>query len=182
VAGGFGAPDIGGGLKASLAFLTMIGTAMVPVLFAYGGWQPQLSWPAKSANQEEPAARARHRSDGRGRLYLAVNFVCVRALGISDSQTRRPRVRRHANGIGPTGARLIAAGIAISTLGFLSQSMLTAPRVYFAMARDGLFFWCGSETEPAQSCSVIAIVMQGLLATVIALSGNMSRFLTTLFP
>jgi basic amino acid/polyamine antiporter, APA family len=42
--------------------------------------------------------------------------------------------------MGDTGARLIALGIAVSTLGFLSQSVLTAPRVYFAMARDKLFF------------------------------------------
>ena len=42
--------------------------------------------------------------------------------------------------LGERGAQLIAAGIAISTLGFLSQSMLTAPRVYYAMAADGLFF------------------------------------------
>ena len=42
--------------------------------------------------------------------------------------------------LGSRGAQWIAAGIAISTLGFLSQSMLTAPRVYYAMARDGVFF------------------------------------------
>ena len=38
------------------------------------------------------------------------------------------------------GALWIAVCIAVSTLGFLSQSILTAPRVYYAMARDGLFF------------------------------------------
>ena len=42
--------------------------------------------------------------------------------------------------LGEKGATFIAIGIAISTLGFLSQGMLTAPRVYFAMAEDGLFF------------------------------------------
>ena len=42
--------------------------------------------------------------------------------------------------LGERGATFIALGIAISTLGFLSQGMLTAPRVYYAMSRDGLFF------------------------------------------
>ena len=42
--------------------------------------------------------------------------------------------------LGVRGGELIGAGIAISAFGFLAQSMLTAPRVYFAMAKDGVFF------------------------------------------
>jgi APA family basic amino acid/polyamine antiporter len=74
---------------------------------------------------------------------------------------------------GEKGGRLIAAGIAISTIGFLSQSMLTAPRVYFAMADDRLFFrqlaWLNRERVPA-----FAIALQGALAIFIALVA--SRF------
>jgi APA family basic amino acid/polyamine antiporter len=79
--------------------------------------------------------------------------------------------------LGPTGARLIAAGIAISTLGFLSQSMLTAPRVYFAMAEDGLFFAAVGKLSQRSRVPVIAIVMQGVLATAIALSGKYEQIL-----
>src|SRR3989441_3952730 len=75
--------------------------------------------------------------------------------------------------LGERGSRLLAAGIAISTIGFLSQSMLTAPRVYFAMADDKLFFkelaWLNRARVPA-----LAIALQGLLAIVIALVA--SRF------
>src|SRR5205823_11806360 len=74
-------------------------------------------------------------------LYLAVNVVCILALGpeaLATTQTPASEVMRRALGEG--GARLIAAGIAVSTVGFLSQGMLTAPRVYYAMARDGVFF------------------------------------------
>lgn len=73
-------------------------------------------------------------------LYLGVNFVCVCALGaVGLAATTVPATDVMRSALGETGARLIAAGIAISTLGFLSQSMLTAPRVYYAMAEDGLF-------------------------------------------
>src|SRR5260221_9836790 len=75
--------------------------------------------------------------------------------------------------LGERGGRFLSAGIAISTIGFLSQSMLTAPRVYFAMAEDGLFFkrlaWLNRSRVPA-----FAIALQGGLAIVIALVA--SRF------
>jgi APA family basic amino acid/polyamine antiporter len=79
--------------------------------------------------------------------------------------------------LGPTGARAIAAGIAISTLGFLSQGMLTAPRVYFAMAEDGLFFKSVGRLHPKTHVPILAIVIQGLLAIVIALSGRYEQIL-----
>src|SRR5207245_6607797 len=74
--------------------------------------------------------------------------------------------------VGDAGAALISVGIAISALGFLSQATLTSPRVYFAMAADGLFFksvaWVHSRTRvPA-----VAILLQGLFAIVIAVSGT----------
>jgi len=179
LAGGFGASDIGGGLKASLAFLTMIGTAMVPVLFAYGGWQTAtfVAGEIREPGKNLPRALVIGVT-AVVVLYLAVNFVCVRALGIyglANTTTPASDVMRMA--LGPTGARLIAAGIAISTLGFLSQSMLTAPRVYFAMAEDGLFFGAVAKLNPRSRVPVIAIVMQGLLATAIALSGKYEQIL-----
>jgi len=179
LAGGFGASDVGAGLQASLAFLTMIGTAMVPVLFAYGGWQTAtfVAGEIREPGKNLPRALVIGVT-AVVVLYLAVNFVCVRALGIyglANTTTPASDVMRMA--LGPTGARLIAAGIAISTLGFLSQSMLTAPRVYFAMAKDGLFFSAVAKLSPRSRVPVIAIVMQGLLATAIALSGKYEQIL-----
>src|SRR5918912_3250695 len=79
--------------------------------------------------------------------------------------------------LGPRGAALIAAGIAVSTLGFLSQSMLTAPRVYFAMAEDGLFFRQVARLDARTRAPVVAIALQGLLAAVIAVSGTYEQIL-----
>ena len=79
--------------------------------------------------------------------------------------------------MGERGAQWIAFGIAISTLGFLSQGILTAPRVYFAMARDGLFFKSVGWLSPRTGVPVVAIVLQGVTATVIALSGRYEQIL-----
>jgi len=52
------------------------------------------------------------------------------------------------------------AGIAVSTVGFLSQGMLTAPRVYYAMARDGLFFKRVGSLNERSRAPVVAIALQ----------------------
>jgi APA family basic amino acid/polyamine antiporter len=72
--------------------------------------------------------------------------------------------------LGERGAWWIAIGIAVSTLGFLSQGMLTAPRVYHTMARDGLFFRSVGRMN-------VAIVLQGVLAALIACSGKYEQIL-----
>ena len=65
--------------------------------------------------------------------------------------------------------RAIAAGIAVSTIGFLSQGMLTAPRVYYAMARDGVFFQRVGTLNERTRAPVTAIALQGIWACAIVL-------------
>src|SRR5207247_9946886 len=75
------------------------------------------------------------------------------------------------------GALSLAAVIAISTLGFLSQSMLTALRVYYAMARDVLFVRSIGKLSSRTRAPVMAIVLQGVAATIIACSGKYGEIL-----
>jgi len=79
--------------------------------------------------------------------------------------------------LGEKGATFIALGIAISALGFLSQGMLTAPRVYFAMAEDGVFFRSLTKVNEHSRVPVRAILLQGAAAAVIALSGTFGQIL-----
>jgi APA family basic amino acid/polyamine antiporter len=80
--------------------------------------------------------------------------------------------------LGDTGTKLIALGVAISALGFLSQGMLTAPRVYFAMAEDGVFFRSVAKVNERTRVPTIAIVLQGIAAAVIAVSGTFGQILS----
>jgi APA family basic amino acid/polyamine antiporter len=111
-------------------------------------------------------------------LYLTVNLVSVRALGphgLAHTSVPATTVMRLA--LGQRGATLIALGIAISTLGFLSQSILTAPRVYFAMAGDGLFFRRVAAVNARTHVPVVAIVLQSVWTAVIALSRRYDQIL-----
>src|SRR6266478_870643 len=167
------------GEPVSFGLLKSIGGAMVPIAFAYGGWQTA----SFVAGEMRDARRDLSRGlligvAGVVALYLAVNFVCLRVLGpagLDATTTPASDVMRAA--IGPRGAQWIAAGIAISTLGFLSQSMLTAPRVYYAMARDELFFASVGKLSGRSRAPVVAIFLQGAAAIVIACSGTYGQIL-----
>jgi APA family basic amino acid/polyamine antiporter len=152
---------------------------MVPVLFAYGGWQ--------TANFIAAEVKEPRKNLPRGLLigvfgvtvlYTGVNWVCVRSLGpqtLAATQAPATAVMRLA--VGERGAMFIAAAIALSTLGFLSQSILTAPRVYFAMAADGLFFRAVARLNPRTRVPVVAIILQCVWTIVIALSGRYEQIL-----
>ncbi len=158
--------------------LTAFGAALIPVQFAYGGWQTSCF---VAGEVREP-----RKNLPRGLLlgvlgvivvYLSVNFVCVHALGPQGlGQTRTPASAVMRLALGENGARIIAVGIAVSTVGFLSQSMLTAPRVYFAMAEDGLFFSSLAKLNRAR-VPAFAITLQGAFAIVITLSGRYEQIL-----
>jgi APA family basic amino acid/polyamine antiporter len=159
--------------------MAAFGAAMVPVLFSYGGWQTSsfLAGEVRNPTRNMPLGLVLGVL-GVVVLYLSVNWVCLSALGtdgLAATTTPASEVMRRA--LGEKGGRIIALGIAVSTLGFLSQGMLAAPRVYFAMARDGLFFKSVGWLSPRTRVPVVAIVLQGILASVIALSGRYEQIL-----
>ena len=163
----------------SFGLLRAIGAAMIPVAFAYGGWQTSTFVAGEMRDPRRDLSRGLIAGViGVIALYLSVNYVCVRVLGperLAATHTPASSVMRVA--LGERGAEFLAVGIAISTLGFLSQGILTAPRVYYAMARDGLFFESVGWLSPRTGAPVVAIVLQGILATVIAVSGRYEQIL-----
>jgi APA family basic amino acid/polyamine antiporter len=156
-----------------------VGAAMTPVMFAFGGWQTASFVSGEMKEPRRDLARGLILGvGGVVTIYLAVNLVSLHVLGaggLAATTTPASSVMRAV--LGERGARLIALGIALSTLGFLSQSMLTAPRVYFAMAADGLFFRSVAKIHPRTHVPVLAIVLQGAFATLIAWSGSYERIL-----
>lgn len=153
------------------------GSAMTPVLFAYGGWQTSSFLGGEVRDPKKTLPRALVLGViGVILVYTSVNFVYVRALGpagLAGTMTPASTVMRML--FGPRGGSLIAAGIAFSAFGFLGQSMLTAPRVYFAMAEDGIFFRSVAWINPRTHVPVLAILLQGVWAIVIALTGTYAQ-------
>lgn len=156
-----------------------LATAMVPVLFAYGGWQTASFVSGEMRNPKRDLPRGLLIGVvGVVVLYLIVNYVCIRVLGLGGLEgTEAPASDVMRSTLGDRGARLIALGIAISTVGFLSQAMLTAPRVYYAMAKDGLFFSAVGKLSSKSRAPVVAILLQGAWAVVISLTGRFDQIL-----
>jgi APA family basic amino acid/polyamine antiporter len=166
-------------LPADTGGATGLATAMVPVLFAYGGWQTASFVSGEMRNPRRDLPRGLLIGVvGVIALYLAVTWVCINSLGVTAlAGTKTPASDVMRLALGERGARILALGIAISTVGFLSQSILTAPRVYFAMARDGVFFRAVGTLGARSRVPVVAIVLQGVWAAMIALTGKYDQIL-----
>ncbi len=167
------------GEPASFGVLKRIGAAIVPIAFAYGGWQTATFVAAEMRDARRDLSRGLLLGVGSVvALYLAVNLACLRVLGPTGlDATTTPASDLMRMALGQRGAQWIAIAITISTLGFLSQSMLTAPRVYYAMARDGLFFASVGKLFGKSGAPVVAIILQGLAALLIAISGTYGEIL-----
>jgi APA family basic amino acid/polyamine antiporter len=164
---------------ASLGLFSEFGAAMVPVLFAYGGWQttPFVTGELKNPRRDLPRGLLLG-VIGVIVLYTSVSFVSLRTLGPAQlALTKTPASAVMHAALGNFGSNIIACGIAISTLGFLSQGILTAPRVYFAMAEDGAFFRSVAWVHPTTRVPVVAITLQSFWTMVIMLTGGYEQIL-----
>ncbi len=164
----------------SFDLLTVFGATMVPVMFAYGGWQTSNYIASEIREPRKNLPRALLLGVlGVIALYVSVNFIYVEALapaGLAATGTPASEVMRRA--LGSHGAWLIAAAIAISTVGFLSSAMLTYPRVYFAMAHDGLFPRRLAQLDGRSRAPVAAIALQGAVTTTVVLLGTFEQILS----
>ena len=156
-----------------------LGTALVPVLFAYGGWQ-QTNFVAEEMVDAE---RNLPRALVWGVLvvavvYLAVNLTYLRALGARGlAASTAPAADAMELALGRVGRTLIEGGIAVSTFGFLNLVILVTPRVYQAMARDGLFFRGLATLHPRFRTPVAAIALQAGWAIALLLTGTYGELL-----
>lgn len=159
--------------------LTAMGVAMIPVLFAYSGWQTSSFMTGELKDPQRTLPRGMLWGvGGVVALYMLVNFVCVHALGpVGLMHTDTPASDVLQLVLGPRGAQLIAAAVMLSTFGFMSNQILTSPRVYHAMALDGVFFKGVGWVHPKTRVPIVAIALQGLFAIVIALSGRYDQIL-----
>jgi APA family basic amino acid/polyamine antiporter len=166
--------------SAAAGLLKAFGAAMIPVVFSYGGWQ--------TANYVAGEMKDSRRNLGRALvlgvtavivLYLLINLACVRVLGMDAlGRTLTPASDVLEVAVGPVGAKLAAGAIALSALAFLSQGMLTGPRVTFAMARDGLFFRSVGAIAEGNRAPVVAILLLAAWTAVLALSGSYEQILS----
>ncbi|HEY4320692.1 MAG TPA: amino acid permease [Gemmatimonadales bacterium] len=154
----------------SLIFFALA-AALVPVLFAFGGWQQTNFIAEELINPERDLPRALVIGViGVVVAYLLVNMAYLRALGIGGLATSTaPAADTMGVVAGSVGRRLISIGIVASTFGFLNLVILVSPRVYQAMARDGLFFSSFAKLHRTWRTPVAALALQGVWAIMLLL-------------
>ena len=162
-----------------LALAAALGAALVPVLFSYGGWQ-QTNYVAEElidAERNLPRALLLGVA-GVVVAYLLANFAYLRALGPAGlAASTAPAADAMRALVGPAGERIVTAGIAVSTFGFLNLVILVSPRVYQAMAADGLFFPALARLHPRHRTPTAAILLQGAWAVMLTLTGTYGELL-----
>ncbi|MEK6769046.1 MAG: amino acid permease [Gemmatimonadota bacterium] len=156
-----------------------VGAALVPILFAYGGWQQSNFIAEEIVDVERTLPRAILLGTAAVMtVYVLANLAYLRTLGVSGlAASAAPAAGVMAAVVGPVGAKLIAAGIAASTFGFLNLVILVTPRVYQAMAADGVFLPQLAALHPRFRTPTPAIVLQGAWAIVLTLSGTYGQLL-----
>jgi APA family basic amino acid/polyamine antiporter len=159
--------------------LLAVGAALVPVLFAFGGWQQTNFVAEEMVNPERDLPWALVAGVTVVAVaYLLVNVAYLRALGaVGLADSIAPAADTMAIVAGEGGRKVIAAGIVASTFGFLNLVLLVSPRVYQAMARDGLFFASFARLHPRWKTPVAAILFQGAWAILLLFWGTYGQLL-----
>jgi APA family basic amino acid/polyamine antiporter len=180
----FGGADRTGGTwwpeTFSVSTITAGVTAMIGVLWAYEGWQ----YVTFSAGETVDPQRIFGRGIVLGTImligiYVFANVGYIAALGI-DGVASSQRVASDAASavIGPWAAWVLAVVILISVASASNGLVLTLPRLFYAMAKDRLFFAKLAEVHPTFSTPAAAIVVTAIWASVLVLSGSFEQLLT----
>jgi len=163
----------------SLPLGPALGAALVGAFFSFGGW-----WDVtKIAGEVRDPGRTLPRALVLGVLIVTVAYVLVSAVflylvpieKVTSNETFVAQAGEQL--FGPTGGTVFASVVILCVLGSLAAFVMAAPRVYYAMAKDGLFVETFARTHPRFGTPANAIVLQGAIATVLIFLGNFQQIL-----
>jgi basic amino acid/polyamine antiporter, APA family len=160
--------------------LSGIGLALVSVLWAYEGWQYATFVAGETVNprRDFPLAFLAGVFTLIG-VYFLANLGYVAALGSEGAaSSNRVAATALATAVSPAAARVVAVVILISIFSAAHSIALTAPRVYYAMAKDGLFFHRLAAVHRRFATPAFAILATAFWASVLAVTGTFEQLLT----
>jgi basic amino acid/polyamine antiporter, APA family len=166
--------------RISGSLISNFGLAMIAALWSYEGWQ----FASFSAGEAAHPQRDFPRAFFYGTLSLTIIYVIaalsyVAALGpAAAARSDTIAATAMAVTLGPTAAKFVAFLVMISTFSAANSIQLTAPRVYYAMAGDGLFFRKMAEVHPRFRTPALAILTAGIWAAILACLGSFQQLFT----
>jgi APA family basic amino acid/polyamine antiporter len=172
-------PAAMGTTQTGSALLSSFGLAMIAVLWAYEGWQ----FGTYSAGEVLDPQKSFPRAFLLGSLilvglYLVANVAYLIALGpVAANQSDAIAATAAAAVLGPWAGKIIALTILISTFSAANSVILTAPRVFYAMANDNLFFKKLAEVHPRFRTPAAAVIALGVWSAVLACAGKFAELI-----
>lgn len=167
----------------ALPLLPALGAAVVGAFFSFGGW-----WDAaKIAGEVRDPGRTLPRALTLGVIAVTAVYVVISAVFIylvpiekvgSDSTFV---AQAGAVLFGPAGGVIFAAIVVLCVLGSLAAFMISAPRLYYAMASDGLFLKSVAQAHPRFGTPARAILVQAIIACVLVAIGSFEQIIAYFF-
>lgn len=160
--------------------LSGVGLAMIGVLWAYEGWQYVTFSAGETRDPQRTFPRAISiATAGLVALYVLANVGYIAALGPRGAAaTDHIAADAGLAVLGPVAARIVGVLILVSIFSAANGLMLTSPRMYFAMARDGVFFQRLAVVNPRFGTPAFAIIAIAIWAALLAVSGTFEQLLT----
>lgn len=156
-----------------------VGLSLISVLWAYEGWQYVTFVAGETRDPQRTLPRALF--IGTTLLiviYIVANIAYVAALGTAGvAASDHVASEAVASLIGPTAGKAIALAIIVSIYGAAHATVITTPRVYFAMAKDGVFFKKLASVHPVFGTPSIAIIASCVWAAILAATGSFNQLL-----
>ena len=152
--------------------------ALIPVLFSYSGWNAAAYVSEEIRDPEKNVPRALLMGTGIVVvIYLALNMVYVYAMPLTEFPNQALRIGDVAveRLFGPGVAGAWAAASIVMIAAAISAMVLAGPRIYYAMARDGLFFPAAARVHPRSRTPVVAIAAQAAWSSVLVLTGTFDQ-------
>ena len=163
----------------SAPLLAALAGSMVAAFFSFGGW-----WDlSKLAGEVRNPARTLPRALAAGVvtvtfIYILISAVFLYLIPIERVTSGETFAAQAGEALfGRTGGAIFSGVVIVSVLGSLQAVMLSAPRVYYAMARDRLFFPSIASIHPRFGTPVRAIVLQGGLASLLVMLGTFNKII-----
>jgi APA family basic amino acid/polyamine antiporter len=160
--------------------LSAFGVALIAVFWAYDGWV-YIGWVAgemKEPRRNVPLAMILGVTIV-GVIYVAMNMTYLYALPLTEIVKHETIAHAAAVALfSPAAAVWLSALVAVSCFGAMACAILGSPRIYYAMARDGLFFPRMAEVHPKWRTPAFALIGQGVWAGVLTLSGRYDQLYT----
>ena len=157
-----------------------LAVALLPVFFAYSGWNVATYVAGEMREPQKNLPRALFFGTvACVVVYLAVNVAYLRGLSLDEMRGEANVANAAMARFSPAAARLVLAPlVAVSILGSLQATVLAGPRIYHAMASDGLFFAPLGRVAPRSRTPAIATWAQGAVACALLLTDTFDRLLT----